>query len=371
VVHFSFPAAQQSGRTVFEIEGAAKSYDGVKNIFQNVDLTIERGERIAFLGKNGEGKTTLGKILAGNEQLTGGSLKLGFNVTIGYYAQHQAEALNPKLTVYETLEEVTRAQFFHQGASSSTPRTQGQLRSLLGAFLFQGDDVFKPVRVLSGGEKSRLALAKMLLEPANTLILDEPTNHLDMQSKEIVKEALLAFEGTVIVISHDRDFLDDLVDRVITFGNGKVKPYQHDLAQYLDDLHADEVARIQQKRSQARMEKKELRAEDMPSVKEVKAPAPTREDPKERRRREAEERQRGVKKDKPMRDKIKRYETDIAKLEAEKLKIEDAMYTAGYYDNKERVRKDSERHAQIKTGLEKLYFDWSTVNEELEKLAAS
>ncbi|HEY3873923.1 MAG TPA: ABC-F family ATP-binding cassette domain-containing protein, partial [Candidatus Kapabacteria bacterium] len=198
-VHFSFPHAPPSGRMVFEIEHGAKSYDGVRDIFSNVELRIERGDRVAFLGKNGEGKTTMGKILAGQEPLTGGTLELGYNVMLGYYAQHQAEALKPDLTVLETVEEITRAQFFHdQGntqavgwgkTSGNSVRGQAQLRTLLGAFLFQGDDVYKPVRVLSGGEKSRLALAKMLLEPVNTLILDEPTNHLDVQSKEVVKEA--------------------------------------------------------------------------------------------------------------------------------------------------------------------------------------
>ncbi|MEP7235471.1 MAG: ABC-F family ATP-binding cassette domain-containing protein, partial [Ignavibacteriota bacterium] len=165
-VHFAFPAAPPSGRTVFEIEGAAKSYDGVVDIFSNCDLFVERGERIAFLGKNGEGKTTLGKILAGVENFTAGTLKSGHNVSIGYYAQHQADSLNPKLTVLETVDTLARAMFF--SSNEKINYSEGQLRTLLGAFLFSGDDVFKQVRVLSGGEKSRLALAKMLLEPCNT-----------------------------------------------------------------------------------------------------------------------------------------------------------------------------------------------------------
>ena len=248
-VHFSFPTAQQSGRTPFEIEDAAKSYDGVRDIFSHCDLRIERGERIAFLGKNGEGKTTLGKILAGSEEFTKGTLKLGHNVTIGYYAQHQADDLDPKLTVLETVDSLARASFFNGGEKNGINYTEGQLRSLLGAFLFRGDDVFKQVRVLSGGEKSRLAIAKMLLEPCNTLILDEPTNHLDMRSKEVLKQAIMAFEGTVIVISHDRDFLEDLVERIITFGKGVVKDYMGSLEQYLDELHETELARIRGKKT--------------------------------------------------------------------------------------------------------------------------
>jgi ATP-binding cassette subfamily F protein 3 len=375
-VHFAFPPAQASGRMVFELEHAAKSYDGVRNIFDHVDLTIERGERIAFLGKNGEGKTTLGKILAGNENLTGGQLKIGYNVTIGYYAQHQAEALDPKVTVLETLESVTRAQLFHQTSGGAPTKSLMQVRSLLGAFLFQGDDVYKPVRVLSGGEKSRLALAKMLLEPVNTLILDEPTNHLDMASKEVVKEALLAFEGTVIVISHDRDFLDDLVDRVITFGGGHVKAYQHDLEQYLDELQQAELVRISQKRSAARMEKKESaskapsKTEGMPSVSSLSKNDRANADAKERKRREAEQRQERSKRDKPLRDKIRKLEEEIKRSEDAKQTIEDAMLTDGYYLDPARVKKDAEQHAKLKATLDDLYFRWSGLAEELEKLAA-
>lgn len=360
-VHFTFPAANPSGRMVFELEHLAKSYDGTKNIFQNVDLVVQRGERLAFLGKNGEGKTTMGKILAGVEESTGGTLKIGHNVTIGYYAQHQAEALDPKMTVLDTLESVARAQFFHQSSTGTAPRSQQQIRTLLGAFLFQGDDVLKPVRVLSGGEKSRLALAKMLLEPVNTLILDEPTNHLDMRSKEVVKEAILSFEGTVIVISHDRDFLEDLVDRVITFGDGKVKEYPNPLEEYLDELHTQELARIQGKKAERAEAPKQQSAEDKTE---------SREDQKERKRREAEERNARSQREKPLRNKIKQAEDKIAKLEAEKQQIEDAMYEQGYYDDAERVRKDSERHATIKSTLESLYFDWAQLQEELEGLAA-
>jgi ATP-binding cassette subfamily F protein 3 len=380
-VHFAFPASQASGRMVFEIEGASKSYDGKKNIFQNVDLNIERGDRVAFLGKNGEGKTTLGRILAGQDHLTGGELKPGYNVTIGYYAQHQAEALDPNVTVLETLEAVTRAQFFHQASGGTGVKNQTQVRSLLGAFLFQGDDVFKPVRVLSGGEKSRLALAKMLLEPVNTLILDEPTNHLDMRSKEVVKDALLSFEGTIIVISHDRDFLEDLVERVITFGNGKVKDYQHSLEQYLDELHTSELALIQQKKAAARVEKKNEKAAQERSAQTEAATMPSVTslggrnekdssviDAKERKRKEAEAKRQRDTKEKPLRDKIKKAEQAIASAEKEKLAIEDAMYQPDYYSDAERVKKDSDRHAALKMQLEELYFSWSALSEDLERV---
>jgi ATP-binding cassette subfamily F protein 3 len=358
-VHFSFPPAQQSGRIVFEIEQAAKSYDGMHDVFSGVDLRIERGDRVAFLGKNGQGKTTMGKILAGQEKLTGGKLEIGYNALIGYYAQHQAEALDRNLTVLETVEAITRAQLFHQGASSTAPRSQAQIRSLLGAFLFQGDDVFKPVRVLSGGEKSRLALAKMLLEPANTLILDEPTNHLDMQSKEVLKEALLQFDGTIIVVSHDRDFLEDLADRVITFQDGHVKEYMKPLEMYLEELHTSELARIQNKRSAARAEK---RAPE-------KVTAAPRMDESERKRQQAADRNAKFQREKPLRTKIERIEKEIEALEKEKVSIEDAMLDSEYYADGERVKRDTARLSTIKTKLDELFYNWSKLNEEVEKIA--
>ena len=361
-VHFSFPPAPPSGRMVFEIEGGAKSYDGIRDIFSNVDLRIEREDRIAFLGRNGEGKTTMGKILAGQEPLTGGTLTYGHNVTLGYYAQHQAEALKPELTVLETLESVTRAQLFHgqnAGTSSkSAPRSQAQIRTLLGAFLFQGDDVYKPVRVLSGGEKSRLALAKMLLEPVNTLILDEPTNHLDVQSKEVVKEALLQFDGTVIVISHDRDFLEDLTDRLITFGDGNVKVYPKPIEIYLEELRSTELATIRAKRAAPTAPKQEPKEKKQ-------VPIESNKNEENRKRIEAEDRNKKYKQEKPLRDKISRMEKQIEKLEKEKLTIEDGMYDPGYYSDAERVKTNAARIESIKGELEKLMFDWAGMNETL------
>ncbi|MFI5202179.1 MAG: ribosomal protection-like ABC-F family protein [Candidatus Kapaibacterium sp.] len=366
-VHFSFPQAQPSGRMVFEIERGAKSYDGLHTVFSNVDIRIERGDRVAFLGKNGEGKTTMGKILAGQEPLTAGKLELGHNVTIGYYAQHQAEALKPDLTVLETLESITRAQFFHDQGSApaggwgkpsgnSSPRGQAQIRTLLGAFLFRGDDVFKPVRVLSGGEKSRLALAKMLLEPVNTLILDEPTNHLDAQSKEVVKEALLQFDGTIIVISHDRDFLEDLTDRLLTFQDGYVKEYTNPLETYLLELRERELRGIKQKKT--------AQTVHVPSTKST-----AQEDDPNRKRIEAEKRNQKSQREKPLRTKIAQIEKRIESLEKEKTKIEDAMYEPNYYSDTTRVKSNADRLTAIKSDLDKLIYDWSARSEELAKLA--
>ncbi|MFI5263854.1 MAG: ABC-F family ATP-binding cassette domain-containing protein [Candidatus Kapaibacterium sp.] len=356
-VHFAFPAAQASGRTVFEIEGAAKSYDGITDVFSNCDLFVERGERIAFLGKNGEGKTTLGKILAGVEPFTKGKLKTGHNVTIGYYAQHQADSLNPKLTVLETVDSLARAMFF--SSNEKINYSEGQLRTLLGAFLFSGDDVFKQVRVLSGGEKSRLALAKMLLEPCNTLILDEPTNHLDMRSKEVLKQALMAFDGTVIVISHDRDFLEDLVERIITFGSGVVKDYMGSLEQYLEALHESELARIKGKQVFKKDDVKLTKAEKKEQYDQSA---------KDRKRQQAELRNEKSHKEKPLKNKMKKIEDEMASIEKKKEEIEHAMFEPDYYKDSARVAGDAKKLSEFKKKLEELYYSWSQVSEELEKV---
>ncbi len=291
-ISFQFPEARPSGRTVFEIENGAKSFVPSKYVFSDCDLRVERGDRIAFLGRNGEGKTTLGKIIAGAEQLTDGVMKIGHNVSLAYYAQHVADSLDPNATVFETIDTVARSLYFN--SQSKINYTESQIRSLLGSFLFRGDDVIKPVKVLSGGEKSRLALAKLLLTPSNTLILDEPTNHLDMRSKEVLKQALLGFEGTIIVISHDRDFLRDLTERVITFGDGKVKEYYGDLETYLIELAEKERAEIGASKRAAKAKVEEVQQPIVPE--------------KERKRNEASDRNSKHKKLKPLKDELTKIE---------------------------------------------------------------
>lgn len=219
-IHFSFPPAPRSGRVVVECTGIHKSY-GAKKVLKGVDFVLERGQKIAFIGKNGEGKTTLAKIVAGVEPATAGDVQIGHATSIGYYAQQQADMMGGHNTVFEVME---------QGAP---PEMRPRIRTLLGAFLFRGDDINKKVGVLSGGEKSRLALARLLLQPYNLLVLDEPTNHLDMLSKEVLKEALMGYDGAMIVVSHDRDFLDGLTDRIIAFRMGTLKEYEGDVDAYL------------------------------------------------------------------------------------------------------------------------------------------
>ncbi|MBL7784939.1 MAG: ABC-F family ATP-binding cassette domain-containing protein [Chitinophagales bacterium] len=219
---FRFPDAPRSGKVVVNIEGLNKNYGNTK-VLQSVQFSIERGEKVAFIGKNGEGKTTLTKIIAQQEPPTNGLIQLGHNVLIGYYEQHQAENLAGNQSVFQVIDD----------AATGDMRTR--VRSLLAAFLFNSEDIDKKVQVLSGGEKSRLALAKMLLMPINLLILDEPTNHLDMQAKTILKQAIQNYNGTVIIVSHDRDFLTGLTDKVYEFNNKQIKPYLGDIAQFLEE----------------------------------------------------------------------------------------------------------------------------------------
>lgn len=210
-LNIKFPPAPRAGDIVVETKELSKSY-GIKNILNEIDLTIERGEKVAFVGRNGEGKTTLSKIIVGDLDYTGG-LKIGHNVKIGYFAQNQDELLDPELTVFETLDKIAVGDI----------RTK--IRDILGSFLFSGEDIDKKVKVLSGGEHSRLSLAKLLLEPYNLLVLDEPTNHLDMRSKDILKQALQKYDGTLILVSHDRYFLDELIDKVYEFKDKKIRQH--------------------------------------------------------------------------------------------------------------------------------------------------
>lgn len=233
VMHFKFPPAPHSGKVTLELNHISKSY-GEKNILNDINLLIPRGEKIAFVGRNGEGKTTLAKIICGVLDHTG-EVKLGHEVKIGYYAQNQQDMLDPEKTVFETLDDV------------ATGDMRVKVKSLLGAFLFSGETIDKKVKVLSGGEKARLSLAKMLLFPTNLLVLDEPTNHLDMLSKDILKSALLQFDGTLIVVSHDRDFLQGLTTKVYEFRKPHIKEYIGDIYDFLEEKRLKELDDLNRK----------------------------------------------------------------------------------------------------------------------------
>ena len=241
-MHFKFPPAPHSGKVTLGLENVSKSY-GEKNILNNINLLIPRGEKIAFVGRNGEGKSTLSKIIAGVLDYEG-ELKLGHEVKIGYYAQNQQDMLDPEKTVFETLDDV------------ATGDMRVKVKSLLGAFLFSGEAIEKKVKVLSGGEKARLSLAKMLLFPTNLLILDEPTNHLDMLSKDILKSALLQFDGTLIIVSHDRDFLQGLTNKVYEFRKPNIKEYIGDIYDFLEEKKMKELDDLNKKMKSQPVENK-------------------------------------------------------------------------------------------------------------------
>lgn len=233
VMHFKFPPAPHSGKVTLDINNVSKSY-GDKIILENIKLLIPRGEKIAFVGRNGEGKSTLSKIIAGVIDYDG-EVKLGHEVKIGYYAQNQQDMLDPEKTVFETLDDVAVGEM------------RVKVKSLLGAFLFSGETIDKKVKVLSGGEKARLSLAKMLLFPTNLLVLDEPTNHLDMLSKDILKSALLQFDGTLVVVSHDRDFLQGLTTKVYEFKKPHIKEYIGDIYDFLEAKRITELDELNKK----------------------------------------------------------------------------------------------------------------------------
>jgi len=245
-----FVQSQVPGKVIFEAENLGKAY-GEKQIFDDVDFIVQRGDRIALLGQNGQGKTTLAKILSGDIKDYSGSWNLGHNVNIGYFAQNQEEVLTPNKTVQEEAED------------AATEETRPRVRDLLGSFLFQGEAVNKKTKVLSGGERNRLALCKLLLRPFNTLIMDEPTNHLDIQSKEIIKLALQKFEGTLIVISHDREFLQGLCDKIYEFRDGKMKEFLGDINEYLVFRQKESIREIS-------AEKAKLHTDDVKAKVEVK-----------------------------------------------------------------------------------------------------
>jgi ATP-binding cassette subfamily F protein 3 len=226
-MRFSFAEPPRSSRLIFETKGLSKKYDR-KFVLNDIDFTIERGEKVCFVGKNGEGKSTLSKILAGILDYDG-ILEIGTNLNIGYFSQHQAESLDPDATVFETIDRVAQGEM------------RKRIRSMLGGFLFSGNSVDKKVRVLSGGEKSRLSICKMLFQPLNVLILDEPTNHFDMLSKDVLKNALIDFKGSMIVVSHDRDFLQGLTSKTIEFKKGKIKEYIGDINEFLEQQKIDSL----------------------------------------------------------------------------------------------------------------------------------
>lgn len=341
-IHFHFPQARQSGSIVVEFKNVLKSY-GSKHVFSDLNYSIERGDRIAVVGVNGAGKSTFVRMLAGVEPYDSGEIATGYNVVPSYFAQHQAEELDLSSDVLGIVDSV------------ATGDIRTKLRTILGAFLFRGDDVFKRVSVLSGGEKSRLALAKMLLQPANLLIMDEPTNHLDMKSKKVLQEALLEYEGTFVIVSHDRAFLDPIVNKVTEFSHGSVREFRGNVSDYIykKKLEADRSGTGVREARRSQTDAGE-RIADVST--------------KERRRMEAERRNVLAKELKPLNDELKKVESAISRMEGRRKEIEALMNNPEFYRNGEDARKVSTEYKELESELELRYFRWSELTEEIEKI---
>ncbi|GAA4273123.1 ABC-F family ATP-binding cassette domain-containing protein [Aquimarina gracilis] len=324
VMNIKFPVSIQPGKVIIEAEGVGKNY-GDKEVLKDIDLLVERGSKIAFVGQNGQGKSTLAKIIV-NEIKHEGDFKLGHNVQIGYFAQNQSEYLDGELTVHDTM------------INAANEKTRSKVRDMLGAFLFRGDEVDKKVKVLSGGERNRLALCKMLLQPFNVLVMDEPTNHLDIKSKNVLKEALKSFEGTLILVSHDRDFLQGLSNTVYEFKNKKIKEYLGDIDFYLEERRINDLRDI---------EKKDKQEKQVSETKET-----------------AKQSYENQKKLKSLNNKLSNLEAKINKLEKEIKEIDTEL--AINYDQTIAQPNFFDSYQAKKDELDTLMQNWETIQEEIE-----
>jgi len=330
-IQFQFPPTPRCGKSVLELHNVSKLYDS-KAILKDISLTISRGDKIAVVGVNGAGKSTLLRILAGVESYDDGERTVGYNVQLAYFAQHQADELDPDLDVLTTLENVAASE------------SRVYLRTLLGSFLFHGDDVFKKVRVLSGGEKSRLALAKILVQQANVLLLDEPTNHLDMDSKEILQKALSDYNGTLIIVSHDRAFLDPLVSKVWEVEHCQVKEYLGNLTEYLQKKQTPQQIII--------IEENKKQDTEVPSI--------WHQQQQMKKARSREQRR--------LEKQIAELETRIETLESQKSKLEELLANP---DKAMEAGQDittlSLEYQNVQSSLETAYSEWAEITEALDR----
>lgn len=330
-MQFRFPEPPRSGRLIWETKQLTKSF-GPKVVLKDIEFGLERGDRIAFVGKNGEGKSTLSKIIAGIEDYDGVA-ENGHNVKLGYFSQHQAALLEGDYTVFEIIDH----------AAQGDMRTK--IRSLLGAFLFSGDSVYKKVKVLSGGERARLALAKLLLEPINFLIMDEPTNHLDMIAKDVLKNALSEFSGAMIIVSHDREFLEGLTNKTVEFKGGKIREYPGDLTEYLEIRQIENLAELEKGRVIKATEK------TLPKT-------DTFRDSQKNSQKEI--------------SKLEKYlqekELAIAEIELELKNIEQELASPEVFKNTEKGKKLNEEYIDLKHSLERKIADWEKAQAELDIL---
>jgi len=335
-IDFFFPESHPSGKIIATLQGVSKRF-GEITVLDNIDLTIERGDKIALLGPNGTGKSTLLKILADVHGSFDGSLTFGHNVLKSYFAQEQSQELDKSKTIYQTIEEVASGEI------------RKMIRTLLGSFLFSGDEIFKEIGVLSGGEKSRVALAKMLLSPSNFLILDEPTNHLDISSKDILKNALRDFSGSILIASHDRDFLNPIINKVLEIENKKIKLFSGNIDDYLY------MKKNYAQQSSTISTEKENSSKNILSIKEKK-------------KLEAEIRQKKYSLTKPLREKIHSLEKEIEKIEASIIELETEMSHPDYFKNSERVKTAAKSYESYKNKLNDLYSNWEKYHDEVMEI---
>jgi ATP-binding cassette subfamily F protein 3 len=334
-MNIKFPPAPRSGDIVVEAVELSKSY-GPRLILKDIDLVIERGEKVAFVGRNGEGKTTLSRVVIGELEYDG-KLKVGHNVKIGYFAQNQDELLDPDLTVFETLDKIAVGDI----------RTK--IRDILGSFLFSGEDIDKKVKVLSGGEHSRLSLAKLLLEPYNVLVLDEPTNHLDMRSKDILKQALVKFDGTLILVSHDRYFLDGLVNKVYEFKETKIRQHVGGIYDFLRRKKIESMKEIEAKEKIVQSANKEKVSDNKIQYLE---------------RKEAERKRRSIQ------NKIDKAEKEIERLEKEIATLNNLLSNPGDMDA-DKTNVVFNMYTKLNQELEEQMLLWETASAELEDFESS
>jgi ATP-binding cassette subfamily F protein 3 len=338
-IRFQFPDAPKSGRIVLELQGLTRSY-GSHVVLNKVDLTVEKGERIALVGHNGAGKSTLMAVLAGGEYQEG-SLKPGHNVVTDYFAQDQANVLDGEKTAYDEL--------YSDCPFAMVPR----LRDILGAFLFSGDDIHKKVGVLSGGERNRLALAKMLLRPSNLLLMDEPTNHLDLFSKEVLLDALKGFDGTVVFVSHDRYFVNALATRIVEVGEGKLTNYYGDYEYYLEKKESEFT-------QASAISVRQTKATDEPAVSFSSEALPPQN--KEYRLKDREEQKRRKREEQTREKQQQAIEKEIAAVEQKIAELEAEMNGPGFFDDPERGLQAGEQHTALNTRLEELYAQWESLS---------
>lgn len=343
-ISFRFPPASPSGRLTVAVNGLSKSFDD-NPVFKDLSFEMQRGDKMAVVGVNGAGKSTLVRLLAGLNKPDIGAINYGHNVLASYFGQHQAQELPTGHTVLETMSFVTGE------------KTITWVRSLLGAFLFRGDDVDKKVQVLSGGEKSRLALAKMIAVPANLLIMDEPTNHLDMMSQDILQEALLQYDGSIIIVSHNRYFLDRFVNKVLEIKNGRAVLYQGNITDYLDRV------------KQARQSGAPKKAENSNSS--SSASNKEKQKGKKARQIQAELRREKNQKLAPFRKTVEKTEREIETLETRKKELEHEMADPNLYKDEQAFSERSKEYKGLERRLERYYKGWEEAQEKIEKIESA